>query len=383
MLSLRFLHKRYSTIFKVTHSMSQEQTIQYDQPLERYLQAKATQPADLLQKDFPSGNSSYFQIYAATKKIFSEKYYNNIDITANIGTPQGTVYTKHGIPHVAELIRHAGNILGLGINDYNVSINGYESFLLLMAILVHDVGMFMDRDGHEGQCENIILTHREALGLPVLEAKIIGEIAAAHTGRHPKTKKYLDTFSTLEQSPNHFGVIYRKRVLASIVRLADELSENSERAHEFVAQNPKVNDDSKLRHAYCKSIANISPNPLTHIISVEYDLSVEAALTEYSIDGKSITLIEHIVNCLKKMEQERAYCTRYFAEVAYLSTIEATFNIYALGEYGIRNSIVTAPIKIGDTGYPRPRHNIAALFKKITPNAIRQQYQQKTGKELE
>jgi len=349
-----------------------------DYQLERYLKMQSEQDGELPQRE---SASSYFDIYISAKQIF-EKYYKDVDLAANIEDSPGTVYTKHGRDHINELIKQAGSILGAGIKDFRIAINGYECFLLLMAILVHDLGMRMGREGHEDKIEDIILTHHKEIGISLAEAKIIHEIAAAHTGRDPATKEYIDTFSNLEPKNEHRGIPYRKRVVAALVRLSDELSDNSERAHEFVGVNPNVSDESKLRHAYCRATTRLTPDPSTQTIVAEYYMSAKEAIKMYATKDGEISLIEHIIACLQKMDQERIYCTRYFAEAAYLSTIEAQFNIYTLDEYNMHSNIVKERIKISDVGYPPPRYNIKEIFKSVLPDIICERYYNKTGEKL-
>jgi hypothetical protein len=191
--------------------------------------------------DFPSCDSSYFSKYIKAKEIFQNGYYEEIDQSANSTETNGTVYTKHGIPHVRSLIQQVEKMIFFGEDSRTIRINGYESFLLLMSILLHDLGMFYGRKKHEKMCFKIINKHYKNIGISREEADTIARISESHSESdiHGRPVDTLISLKTLETS---CGVQYRERMIAAILRFADEISDNDTRAYDFVEKNNSVND---------------------------------------------------------------------------------------------------------------------------------------------
>jgi len=340
-------------------------------PLEDYLRGLSEATEANVKRHFPYGNPEYFQTYQKAKSLFNEKYYKNMEICSHLDAEHGTVFTKHNIEHIDDVITNAGYLLGLDRPNASTTLNGFEAYLLLMAILVHDIGMYIERNGHEKRCEEIMMSHRSELGIGLAEAKLISKIAAAHTGKDDKGKNR-DTIAELFSRELTEEILHRDRAIAAIVRFADELSEHAKRAYAFVENNPKVNDASKLRHAYCRSIANLKPSLSNQTITIEFSCSVEQAIKKYKENEKNettITLVEHIINALTKLEQEREYCTRYFAELTYISGITVCIEIYYIGEHDLHKTIIEISEPIGESGYPGKK-KIGEIFKDINPENI-------------
>lgn len=340
-------------------------------PLEDYLMKLSAAAEGDVKRNFPYGNSGYFKVYQDAKSLFNEKYYKNMDICSHLDAKKGTVFTKHNIEHIEDVITNAGYLLGLDRPNVSATLNGFEAYLLLMAILVHDIGMYMGRDGHEKRCEGIIMSHCSELGIGLAEAKLISRIAAAHTGKDDDGNNR-DTIAELPPRALTEDILHRDRALAALVRFADELSEHSKRAYNFVEKDPRVNDASKLRHAYCRSIVSLKPSISNQTILIEFSCSVEQATKKYKESENEYTttaLVEHIISALTKLEQEREYCTRYFAELAYISGLNVCIEIYYIGEYDLHETIIEISESIGESGYPGKK-KIQEIFKAINPENI-------------
>lgn len=304
--------------------------------------------------DFPSCDDSYFDKYITAKKIFRDSYYNEIEQSANASENDGTVYTKHGIPHVRSLIHIAEKMIINSSDSKTVRINGYESFLLLMSILLHDLGMFYGRKEHEKMCLKIINKHYKEIGITRDEALTIARISESHSGKDSEGNPD-DTLSQLSamQNASDTSVYFREKMLAAILRFADELSDNDSRAYDFVEKSPHVNDYSKICHAYCKAIASVKVSSLDQSISIDYSLSVDSIKKQYKIGNESIYLIDFIMQRIEKMEQERAYCTRHFSDIAYLANIKAHFRVYSLDSFDFETERFTGVMSLGEKqGYP-------------------------------
>lgn len=62
--------------------------------------------------------------------------------------------TDHGVEHVKMVIQNAGKLVG---DMQYKRLNGYEIYLLLLAIHFHDVGNVCGRQEHEKKIDDIII----------------------------------------------------------------------------------------------------------------------------------------------------------------------------------------------------------------------------------
>ena len=124
---------------------------------------------------------------------------------------------KHGSEHIKRVQDKAFEIVKCFDGDV---ISPYETFFLLCAISVHDVGNFYGRENHEKKIIRILDTECANIIDDTVEKKTIAKIAGVHGGKINNNK---DTISVLqvEDIKNNFEI--KEQVLAAILRFADEL----------------------------------------------------------------------------------------------------------------------------------------------------------------
>src|SRR5947209_2956468 len=119
----------------------------------------------------------------------------------------------------------------------------YEIYLLLAAIHIHDLGNFFGRASHEINADKVMLELGPMLGADDVEKFKIREIAQAHGGKVNGDK---DKIGRLQLEDHIFSHAIRPRFLAALLRLADELADDSTRASRFMIKKGIITESSLI-----------------------------------------------------------------------------------------------------------------------------------------
>lgn len=233
----------------------------------------------------------------------------------------------HGRGHLDKVAEKAFEI----IRNYSGNgepISPYEAFILLCAIEIHDIGNIKGRSGHEtklfsifeDKCRNVI---------DAVDRRAIVSIAQAHGGKTPSGNK--DTISVLQNNQLNYGFIIRPRLLASILRFADELADDFTRANRVALDLGIIGTNSEIYHKYSSSLHTVKiikegDNSCT--INLVYDIDVDELKNQYKVFGKDKYLLDEIYDRTLKMERERRYCIKFMHPFVYLDRIKVIINIY-------------------------------------------------------
>ena len=151
-------------------------------------------------------------------------------------------FTNHDFTHS----KRVENILNwLILDEFKEILLPYELFLLILASWFHDIGMIGKeeedpehiRNVHHIRSEEKIREIHQLLGLNEHEALILGKICKGHRKEDLNTKYY-------RSIPLGQGVNIRVKLLASLVRLADEFDITNERVSEIMFYELSKNSES-------------------------------------------------------------------------------------------------------------------------------------------
>lgn len=328
-------------------------------PLEQLFKTLAQdRPAEM-----PHMRNDYFIQYQQMLNVFRTKYYNKIDAGLAALSSAPGLYTAHDAEHFDEVVVHAGHLLNItgfdsvAIVGSKCMLNPYELYLLLAAIRVHDVGNMFGRDRHEKKCFQILQEMGAGAGADAAEKKIIARIAQAHGGKTTLGSK--DTIGELEIVSDNGHVSYRPRLLAGIVRIADEICENRRRAAEVLLESGTLPKHSEIYHRYASSITGNRWRAADRTLNLKFEVKLsdiekpwgsENRATEGSPAVTEIYLLDEIFSRLEKMDRERRYCNMHTREVFTIDNIRATVAIVNDTDHEIIESI-TIP-ELSDRGYP-------------------------------
>lgn len=329
-------------------------------PLEELFRKRAIgRPVEL-----PNMNNDYFTQYQQMVNVLRNEYYPNIGTGLAANSAATGFYTAHDGQHFDEVVLHAGilvkaeNLLSVAVSVAGpTELNAYELYLLLAAIRIHDVGNMYGRDDHEKKCFQILRQLGTAAGPDTTEKKIIARIAQAHGGKTSSGSK--DTIGQLEISTGSGSVVYRPRLLAGIVRIADEICENRRRAANVLLHERKLPPHSEIYHQYAASIIvnnwSLADRALhlkfeARLCDIEKPWGCEERRTGTNTVVTEVYLMDEILLRLEKMDRERRYCNMYTREMFTIDAIKATMDIVSDEEHDYIES-VNIP-ELSDRGYP-------------------------------
>ncbi|WP_162561408.1 HD domain-containing protein [Methylobacterium terrae] len=264
----------------------------------------------------------------------------------------------------------AGRMLGIGsdaITPAFRSLEPYEVFALLLAILLHDAGNASGREGHERRAATIIQELGTTADLEQAEKRLIASIARAHGGRTPAGDK--DTISHLPRRAEIIHVPVHAQRLAAVLRLADEFSENPRRADEgALREGSGAPPESIIHNLYCKTI-NISFDYVGHTIKTEYEVEKPNLSRQFQADSNpasSILLIDYIRERLEKGELERRYCNRFLNGFVTYDRISVTLDVTHDDEI-----IDKIGFYLEDSGYPTSGVDWATVASRLDGASLR------------
>lgn len=260
--------------------------------------------------------------YSAMKNYLHKEYYPWVQANC-------PYFTDHGQPHIDCVIQSASQLLS---KPSQITITSLDLYLVLCAIIWHDVGMVFKRSGHSSEAKVIIDKIKE-LGFPDISVnRLVVELVKAHEQADGLKIPEREQDCTIDAKT--FTV--SPRALAAMVRFSDEISENRSRVSHGLLQDGKIPKENLIywEYANCVTAARVDPSRERVIVSIE--IEVDKAISTHpcpeecrphSKDGKSLTLIEYLVTRLQKMNNERAYCGREFERYASIREIEVRLRL--------------------------------------------------------
>ena len=287
----------------------------------------------------PTRNFAYQQNYAALA-LNLEPLHREVTPAAN--RLDGGYLTDHGPDHIRKLISRISDLLSAGEG----SISAYEAYILLCAAQFHDVGNIFGRDQHEEKSWQIMQKHSATLPPDTIEQRLIYDIAQAHGGDRK------DKLSEMKRTYDIAQTTVRPQLLAAILKFADELAEDSERAARYTAQIGQLGG-SEIFHEYALALQNIAVDGPSREVRFQFEMPVSKAIRTFAKGTAAATcgvyLIDEILKRTLKCHCERMYCSRFMRSVVDLTTISV--NIAVTNETGFKVK-ETIGYKLAETGYP-------------------------------
>ena len=248
---------------------------------------------------------------------------------------------NHGSEHIKAVQERTKEIL---VHSSNLNLNSYELFILLCAIEVHDIGNIYGRIGHEGEIGKIIREIDNDL-LDSVERTTITRIAMTHGGKINDDK---DTINHLLKERTLFRHNVRERLLAAILRFADELADDNSRAGKIELELGAVSQSSIIFHRYSESLHTVQiVNRST--VKLCYEFTSEIAVQKFKLGTGEKYLLDEIYDRTLKMERERRYCMRYMRP--YISIEDISVEII-IQDTKNPFKAETITYTLNETGYP-------------------------------
>ena len=231
------------------------------------------------------------------------------------------IFTIHGCRHIIDVIDSIDKIAeSIASHDSSRSLNVQEAYILLCAAHLHDAGNIWGRNEHPLKSQCIIRQHKD-LFYGTASRQDIFDVARVHGGISERFGD--DTFRELNSDNS---VYPRLSLLASILRLGDELSENERRVPNNLIQGFKTSNKSQLAYLYAQSFNGFSLQRDT--LSVNLRLYPEQYLYEGSSATDGDSFIDFLERKINKIEKETRYCSLYGRPYLDIRNIQICIDIY-------------------------------------------------------
>lgn len=322
---------------------------------------------------FPRMELDYNTQYEQLVNYLEANIYKDIDAGLASNSAEAGFYTAHNAEHFKEVVRYAGDLLGVKNGQEKCALSPYELYILLVAIRIHDAGNIYGREKHEKQCFTVLRNCGGAAGDDAAEKKKISDIAQAHGGKTAQLSK--DTISLLDEQTVIGNGTIRPRLLASILRFADEICESRCRAANYLVQFGSLPPQSEIYHQYAASISGNFVSADRRII-LEYTIPAKDVLKPWgNTKSEKVFLIDTIFERLEKMDKERRYCNRFSREIYTIDSIRASIKV--VNEELDPIETITVP-ELSDSGYPEDApHVLSQAFQQYCTPEFRDELKQK------
>lgn len=245
----------------------------------------------------------YYEKYALMKRRFLE-----IDYTYWAeGFPGGN---DHGPGHIRRVLEKLDLLIGSPGNELNT----YELFLAMMAILYHDLGLLQKRKDH-AKISGLILEEEESLAYIINEFD--REIIKAAVVSHSHKQDIEATHSKFHHEEVVGDKTARPRLIAALVRLADELDEDHRRADPEVQRKKKLPEESEFFWRFCQRIQGIRPEQSQRSIMVFVSFEEEDLEHHIQLNGTTRAFIAAFAEKLSKINEERITVNTFLESLKY------------------------------------------------------------------
>lgn len=290
----------------------------------------------------------HYTQYKKLKDYLFDNVHKDVTIGANLKDP-GILLNDHGPEHIETVIRRASDL----IHNSKCSLTPYESYILLCCIEVHDVGNILGRMDHEKNSKEIILNAPGVCGRDSIEAKTITRIAETHGGKLSNGSQGKINTLEVEESLT-YGKI-RSRLIASILRFADELADDKTRANTSLLLSGKIPKKSEVFHAYAHCLQSVNINHSEQQIELKFMIHKNFLKKSYGKMNKNVMLINEIYDRLYKMHLERMYCMSHSRGLIDLEKIRVDIEFY---DDRLSNPFPRMVFDLEENGYPDTKRDI-------------------------
>jgi hypothetical protein len=311
---------------------------------------------------FPLPTVDYYIRYTAIADYLNANVHPlvNQGATANSGRrgpkkPAVPVWlTDHGPEHIATVIRRASDL----VCSPDCQLSPYEAYLLLLAIHFHDVGNLYGREEHERRITDVMQQIPPILiGEDTFEQRLIRDIAMVHGGTVPGTSNK-DTISGLKYTRNAGANQPRVRLLAAVLRFADELADDHTRTSRFLLNGELVAPNSEVYHLYADRLQSVAVDMAHHLVDLNFEINQSVAAKKLrKLRGRTYLFDEILARTLK-MHSEHVYCSRFMRPTIHIEQIRVQVKI-CTDDY--MTELESISYSMMESGYPNTSGSLATI----------------------
>jgi hypothetical protein len=214
--------------------------------------------------------------------------------------------TMHDREHVERVRQVAADLIA---ESDTIDLSPFELTLLLIAIYLHDLGNVMGRAGHERNINQVLKAANAMPPVDTVEYAVAKRIAGVHGGTVNGSK---DTITTVSEREPVSGRIIRSRLLAAILRLADELADDVARANRVQIAAGTLPRESEVFHVVAAGLHSQMPTGRTREIELSYSFyDADVFMRMLGKGAGEVRLLEEIFARSIKTFDEARYCSRF------------------------------------------------------------------------
>lgn len=250
--------------------------------------------------------------------------------------------TMHDREHVERVRQVASNLI---VQSDSIDLTHFELTLLLVAVYLHDVGNVLGRSRHESQITRTLTAAGTQLSIDKIEYATAKQIAGVHGGTVAGSK---DTISTLPESQAVSGAPVRLRLLAAILRLADELADDPARANHIQLNAGVLPEGAEVYHIVANALHSQMPDSRTREITLNFSFNDPGMFKRKLGKGSGrVHLLQEIYDRSMKTFSEARYCSRFMRPFLEFERVKVDVMIFDEALMPMHNIVYT----IAEHGY--------------------------------
>lgn len=294
---------------------------------------------------FPNRHN-YVATYKQFKQFMDEEIHPNV-VYMTHRLDSEVDLNDHSAKHVEMIFRKVSMILWDKDDHCRLELNPYELFILLVAIQIHDAGhIYEGREKHAANAHKLINElNRFTATRP--ERVLINKIAKAHSGKN-------DPIGNLGEDTTISSIPVRPKLLASLLRLGDELADEYSRASNYRFEENMVSEKSKLYHAYSQCLYSFTPRVEGHDVQMKFSLSKAMCTTTFKKTTKEgeteIYLLDEIYCRTTKTFLECLYFNRFVPVDLRINSVNVVVDFD--DEETLQAFLPSIQYRISENGYP-------------------------------
>ncbi len=224
----------------------------------------------------------------------------------------------HGPKHIIRVLEYVDKLLA---NDIE-KLSELELYLLLCSVVLHDQGLLHGRAGHSRASQKLLKLPDFSGLFEDHEVEFLGKIVAVHSAREDIVKE----FQSFDDVEHVAGDSVRLKYLAALLRLADELDEDSRRAKSRVFQKLHLPEESVIYWLINMHILSIKPLLASKSIKVTVQYATDEIEELYPYEsGRLVNVLAGVFRKIQKVNAEREYCMRFIDDGPLLRKVKVRF----------------------------------------------------------
>jgi hypothetical protein len=222
------------------------------------------------------------------------------------GFPGGN---DHGPEHVKRVLEKFDQLID-GNPARLALLRPYELFLAMLSILYHDIGLLKGRERHADTSALLVGDEHNDYLIDAHDRDVIKAAVVSHSSSKDIAKE------TAEFPDEELigGQSVRPRVIAALVRLADELDEDYRRADPTLQSRLDLPEESRFFWEFCQRIGGIKPDLASYTININVKFTADDVGWNVVVNGRQMPFIVAFGDKLAKINKELRTVNHFLPE---------------------------------------------------------------------